>query len=192
MTVNITHFAGLSLEENVKNNFKQADMEAALAHILQTRYNAITLAKRFGCDPEQAASAALLHDLGRLVPAHEYLDLAETFNLEILPEEKQFPDLLHQKLSRVIAVETFNITDKEVLNAVACHTTLRPNAARLDKILFLADKLAAVPGKQPLCLWSSNSWKNLLMMPCTATCSTTCKTAKCRLCIPGSGLLLKN
>lgn len=96
MTVNITHFDGLSLEENVKNNFKQADMEAALAHILQTRYNAITLAKRFGCDPEQAASAALLHDLGRLVPAHEYLDLAETFNLEILPEEKQFPDLLHQ------------------------------------------------------------------------------------------------
>lgn len=149
MTVNITHFDGLSLEENVKNNFKQADMEAALAHILQTRYNAITLAKRFGCDPEQAASTALLHDLGRLVPAHEYLDLAETFNLEILPEEKQFPDLLHQKLSRVIAVETFNITDKEVLNAVACHTTLRPNAARLDKILFLADKLAAVPGKQP-------------------------------------------
>lgn len=51
MTVNITHFDGLSLEENVKNNFKQADMEAALAHILQTRYNAITLAKRFGCDP---------------------------------------------------------------------------------------------------------------------------------------------
>ena len=42
MTVNITHFDGLSLEENVKNNFKQADMEAALAHILQTRYNAIT------------------------------------------------------------------------------------------------------------------------------------------------------
>ena len=35
MTVNITHFDGLSLEENVKNNFKQADMEAALAHILQ-------------------------------------------------------------------------------------------------------------------------------------------------------------
>ena len=34
MTVNITHFDGLSLEENVKNNFKQADMEAALAHIL--------------------------------------------------------------------------------------------------------------------------------------------------------------
>ena len=59
MTVNITHFDGLSLEENVKNNFKQADMEAALAHILQTRYNAITLAKRFGCDPEQAASASM-------------------------------------------------------------------------------------------------------------------------------------
>lgn len=91
MTVNITHFDGLSLEENVKNNFKQADMEAALAHILQTRYNAITLAKRFGCDPEQAASAALLHDLGRLVPAHEYLDLAKRSILKYCRKKNNFP-----------------------------------------------------------------------------------------------------
>ena len=52
MTVNLTNFNGLSLEENVKNNFKQANMETALAHVLQTRYNAVTLAQKFGADPD--------------------------------------------------------------------------------------------------------------------------------------------
>lgn len=34
------------------------------------------------------------------------------------------------------------MVDKEVLNAVNCHTTLRRGAAPLDKLLFLADKLS--------------------------------------------------
>ncbi len=149
MTVNLTNFNGLSLEENVKNNFKQANMETALAHVLQTRYNAVTLAQKFGADPDQAAAAALLHDISRLFPVDEYLEMARIFDLEILPEEEQNPDLLHQKLSRVIAVETFDITDKQVLNAIACHTTLKAGATTLDKIVFLADKLAWKPKDTP-------------------------------------------
>ncbi len=149
MTVNVINMSGLSLEENIKMNFKQAGMETTLAHVLQTRFNAVTLAQKFGIDPEQASVAALLHDVSRLIPTDEYLDMAQTFHLDILPEEEILPVLLHQKLSRVIAVETFDITDKEVLNAISCHTTLKPNASKLDKILFLADKLAWKPQDTP-------------------------------------------
>lgn len=149
MSVNITNFNGLSLEENVKNNFKQAGQENTLAHILQVRYHILILAQKFGLNPDQAAIAALLHDISRLISTSEYLEMAEAFDLEILPEERQLPDLLHQKLSRIIAVETFDITDKEVLNAIACHTTLRPGATTLDKILFLADKLSWEKSHRP-------------------------------------------
>lgn len=149
MSVNITNFNGLSLEENVKNNFKQSGQEATLSHILQVRYHISIMAQKFGLDSNQATSAALLHDISRLVPTSEYLEMANSFDLEILPEEGQHPDLLHQKLSRIIAVETFDITDKEVLNAIACHTTLRPQATILDKILFLADKLSWDKKHQP-------------------------------------------
>ena len=138
----ITYFNGLSLEENIKHNFTQAGKIQVWAHTLQVRHNALNLAQKFGISPEQASSAALLHDISRIFAKEEYLELAQIYDLEILAEERQLPDLLHQKLSRVIAVESFNITDKEVLNAISCHTTLRAHATKLDKILFLADKLS--------------------------------------------------
>lgn len=142
MTTDITYFSKLSLEENLKYNFKRAGKMHIWAHTLQVRHNALNLANKFGISPEQASTAALLHDVSRIFPTSQYLELAQMYDLDILPEEKQLPDLLHQKLSRVIAVETFNITDKEVLNAISCHTTLRAHASKLDKILFLADKLS--------------------------------------------------
>ena len=55
-------------------------------------------------------------------------------------QEKQNPQLLHQKISRILAVEKFNISDKEVLNAITYHTTLRKSATLLDKIIFIASK----------------------------------------------------
>jgi len=81
-----------------------------------------------------------LHNISRLIPANEYLNIANDYGLEILPEEKQNPQLLHQKISRILAVERFNISDKEVLNAISCHTTLRKSATLLDKIIFIASK----------------------------------------------------
>ena len=142
MTTDITYFSELSLEENLKHNFKRTGKLHIWAHTLQVRHNALNLANKFGVSPEQASMAALLHNISRVFPTTQYLELAQIYDLDILSEERQFPDLLHQKLSRVIAVESFNITDKEVLNAISCHTTLRAQAPKLDKILFLADKLS--------------------------------------------------
>lgn len=57
--------------------------------------------------------------------------------------------LLHQKQSVVIARELFGVVDQAVLDAIGCHTTLRRNASRLDKVLFVADKLAWDQGGDP-------------------------------------------
>ncbi len=44
----------------------------------------------------------------------------------------------------------FGVTDRAVLPAVACHTTLKAGANCLDKGLYVADKLAwDQPGKPP-------------------------------------------
>lgn len=136
----ISYSGKFSLEENVRNNFKSADKQEVLSHTLQVRFNALTLARRFALDEKQAATAALLHDISTIIPAKEYIDFAQDFGLEIYEAEYKYPPLLHQRLSRIIAVDIFNIGDKEVLNAIACHTTLRKNATPLDKLLFLADK----------------------------------------------------
>lgn len=128
------------LEELVKSKFKQADLPQEYTRAMLVRSQALEMAAQYGLDKKQVSDAALLHNISRLIPEKDYLTLAEEYGAEILPEERKNPHLLHQKISRILAVEEFNISDKEVLNAIACHTTLRPSATLLDKIIFLASK----------------------------------------------------
>jgi len=50
--------------------------------------------------------------------------------------------IIHQKLSVVLARDIFYVTDTGILSAIGCHTTLKASASRLDKVVFLADKIA--------------------------------------------------
>lgn len=50
----------------------------------------------------------------------------------------------------VVAREIFGVSDEAVLSAVGCHTTLKVDASPLDKVVFIADKLAwDQPGVPP-------------------------------------------
>ena len=128
------------LEEQVKSRFKTAKLPQEYTQTMLVRSQALKLASQYGLDLEQVSTAALLHNISHLIPKTEYIKLAEEYGIEILPQEKQNPYLLHQKISRILAVEEFNISDKEILNAISCHTTLRKSATLLDKIIFLASK----------------------------------------------------
>lgn len=139
---NIIYTDFYSLEENIIHNFTNNKDLKTLAHVLKVRDNALALAHKYVIDYEQAKNAALLHDISNLISQDKYIAIAEACDLEIFPAEREFPVLLHQRISRIVAVETFNILDKEVLNAINCHTTLRKSAPPLDKLLFLADKLS--------------------------------------------------
>jgi predicted HD superfamily hydrolase involved in NAD metabolism len=108
------------------------------------------LAEQFGADPRRAQTAGWLHDVSAVIPAARRLQAAREWQLEVLPAEETAPMLLHQKLSAVIAQELFDITDKDVLYAIGCHTTLRARASLLDQVVFVADKLAwDQPGTPP-------------------------------------------
>lgn len=100
------------------------------------------MAKLFGYDKEKAIIAAYLHDISEVIPFDRMVDIALKYNIDILPEEIEFPMILHQKVSRIMAMELFNINDTEILNAIECHTTLKANPEALDLILFIADKVS--------------------------------------------------
>ena len=84
-----------------------------------------------------------------MIPQKEWIKHAEEWKIELLPEEHQAPVVLHQKLSAYLAQHLFHITGPAVLSAIECHTTLRPGASRLDKIVFLAEKLEWDQSGQP-------------------------------------------
>lgn len=103
-----------------------------------------------GADPALAEVAGWLHDVSAIFPTPERVKIAHQLGVPVLPEEATFPMIVHQKLSRVLATQVFQITQPEILSAVECHTTLKHDASQLDKVLFVADKLAwDQPGQAP-------------------------------------------
>jgi predicted HD superfamily hydrolase involved in NAD metabolism len=99
---------------------------------------------------QQAEIGGWLHDISTVIPASERIAAAEQLGVEVLPEEASFPMIIHQKLSLVLAREIFGIQDEAILSAIGCHTTLKANASPLDKVVFVADKLAwDQPGTPP-------------------------------------------
>ena len=118
------------------------DCQKTAEHCLQVGAKARELAARFGADEIQAEKAGWLHDISAVFPNAERLEAAKALNIAILPEEEEVPLLLHQKLSVVLTREVFGVGEEMILSAVGCHTTLKPNASALDKIVFVADKLA--------------------------------------------------
>jgi predicted HD superfamily hydrolase involved in NAD metabolism len=111
------------------------------AHSSRAANQARSLAHLFGADPWAAETAGWLHDISAVIPWDQRLQIAQEYGWEILPAEREYPMILHQKLSASIAALEFGITDQSILSAVACHTTLKAGAKTLDKIVFAADKL---------------------------------------------------
>jgi len=101
-------------------------------------------------DESRAEIAGWLHDISAVIPRDQYLPVAEALGLEMIAEERKATILLHQKLTAFIAQDVFSMDDKLILSAIGCHTTLKIDSSMLDKIVFVADKIAwDQPGDPP-------------------------------------------
>ncbi len=138
-----------SLQQKVTCLFLCAGQQETARHTESVVQWALRLADQFEADPESAATAAWLHDVSKVWSPTTQLEAAPLLGIDILPEERKAPSLIHQKISRVFAEALFDIDSPEILNAIRCHTTSRPGASRLDDITVVADKLSWQPGQAP-------------------------------------------
>lgn len=111
-------------------------------HSLKVAAEAVRIARLYGANPDMLEQAALLHDISNVVPVSEMLAVAEALGLHILADEYHYPRIVHQKLSPAMAEQIFGISEELILDAIECHTTLKPKASLTAKILFIADKLS--------------------------------------------------
>lgn len=139
------------LPQDVTEFLRRHGCPATVDHSQAVAATAAQLAARFAPALAPAAvTAAWLHDVSAVIPNADRLAAAESWGLPVLDAERQAPILLHQKLSARMALDLFGVTDPSILDAIGCHTTLRAQASSLDKIVFLADKLAwDQPGRPP-------------------------------------------
>lgn len=108
-------------------------------HSLGVEYTAGTMAFIYGADCEKAMIAGLLHDCAKYVSNDKKISKCEKRKIPISPCEYKNPELLHAKLSAVYAKEKYGVKDKQILSAIACHTTGRPGMTLLEKIIYIAD-----------------------------------------------------
>ena len=117
-------------------------------HTLGVMYTAASMAMRYVEDVEKALLAGLLHDCAKCISGENKIKLCNKYHLSVSEVEKKNPSLLHAKLGAFLAAKKYHIKDKDVINAIASHTTGCPNMTLLDKIIYIADYIE--PGRKEL------------------------------------------
>lgn len=100
---------------------------------------AVYLAKKYDADEEAAYIAALLHDYVKDFSKEQTKAYMSQNNLVIDEIMSNVHQLLHGRIAAHIAKEQFNISNKDILNAIEYHTTGRKKMSKLEKIIYLAD-----------------------------------------------------
>lgn len=121
--------------------------EDRYVHTLGVMYTAAALAMRYGEDLEKAQVAGLLHDCAKCIPNEKKLKLCRQNEIPISEVEEKSPFLLHAVLGAYLAREKYEIKDQDILNAIACHTTGKPDMSLLEKIIFIADYIEPMRSK---------------------------------------------
>lgn len=109
-----------------------------VAHVLGCRETAVELAKLYGANVEDAARAALLHDITKALDGPLQLTLCREYGTILDAFSTQNPKTLHALTGSMVAQRIFG-ENEAVVSAIRCHTTGKPNMNLLEKIIYVAD-----------------------------------------------------
>lgn len=136
------------LKQDIRKYIEEHLKPMRLAHTYSVAQEAVKLAERFGEDDEKAELkekaevASLFHDMFRSTS----VEVLNRYIKELdLPENlTDKPNLAHGKIAAAVMERDYGIDDREILDAVAYHTTGRAGMNKLEKIVFLADAIEAL------------------------------------------------
>lgn len=112
--------------------------EKRIAHVAGCESEAVSLAMRWGEDPEAAATAGILHDITKSLSLEEQLNLCEKYGIINDHAELESPQILHAKTGAVLARDLFG-AEERVCEAIRWHCTGKADMTLLEKIVWLAD-----------------------------------------------------
>ena len=142
-------YSDSDIVSQIEKIFLANNQQKRYEHICSVVKRIDTIAMQYGLDREKCCISALLHDISTLIKWEDMLPYATDNEWTLCDAEISHPFLLHQRISEVVAREDFGITDSEVLEAIAFHTSLCENASQYQMALFIADKLDWSAGGHP-------------------------------------------
>ncbi len=130
---------GKGLAERALNHINiELDVKRA-RHTLQVADYAKKLAPNVGVDPEKAYLAGLMHDCTKCYSTDWHLQYAKEKGILLTEDDLASPQVLHQITGAVFAEQELGCSDQEILTAIACHTTGKPQMLPLEMLLLFAD-----------------------------------------------------
>ncbi|MCL2069692.1 MAG: nicotinate (nicotinamide) nucleotide adenylyltransferase [Treponema sp.] len=124
----------------------ESDVRAALGfdkfiHSRNTALLAWDLCRRFGLDPQKGYLAGIAHDLCKNLSDEKLIALVNANGGTLSELEQKKPSLLHAKAAALVLSRNHDIHDKDILEAVRCHTTGEEGMGSLAKVVYIADKI---------------------------------------------------
>ena len=147
-TVNANSKSSLSTIQELKEHPKSLQIQAYLSekfdkeryeHIYSVQETAVSLALYHNADVWKTHLASLLHDVVKWMSDDELYENASRYRIELDPIEKKMPALLHAIVGVKYAIDLFEVTDLDVLEAIRCHTTGNASMGLTAKLIYVAD-----------------------------------------------------
>ena len=106
-------------------------------HSMGVAEESVRLAKIYGADVEKCRLAGILHDCAKELTAKQYVWMGFDGNCDKDYEGENV--LLHALAGAILAKERYGVCDEEILEAIRCHITGKPEMGLVAQIVFLAD-----------------------------------------------------
>jgi nicotinate-nucleotide adenylyltransferase len=130
----------LSLIKNVENTARETLSIERFLHSRNTALLAVDLCRRFDLDTGKGYLAGIAHDLAKQFDNKTMIKTARRDGRENSILEEKFPNILHGRAAAVLLRERFDVSNKDMLEAVALHTSGSADMGALAKIIYIADK----------------------------------------------------
>ncbi len=127
--------------DNYKNKLKSTLSEKRYKHSLGVCDEAVKLAEKYGADTEKAYIAGILHDCAKGYDTDEQIKLCQKYGVVLDDITLACKPVIHAPLGAKIAKAEYGVNDKDVLDAIMCHTVAKENMSLLDKIIYIADMI---------------------------------------------------
>jgi len=128
-------------QEEMVGKLKKALSQHRYMHTVGVSAAAMSLAERYGADPQKAKIAGLLHDCAKDIPHDEAILYCKSNGVLLKDICFSEPSLIHAPLGAHIAKVEYGIDDEEIIHAIYYHTTGCGKMSLLDKIIYLADAI---------------------------------------------------
>ncbi len=125
--------------KKAKQIAKKSLSEKRFYHTVCVCNLAVKLAKTYGVSQENAAVAALFHDMAKEMPKEKILKLFNENGIMKSDIEKRPFAVWHGLAASIIAKTEYDIQDNDILSAIEYHSTGKENMSLLDKIIYIAD-----------------------------------------------------